>query len=280
MACRKAYRIVQASTAATAPTAPVIKSVSETVPTKTVAPVKVPATERLLFGVDSRVNADDLLQNNIRQFDWVVRNKIQPNFWGRNIIGDNSLTKREIEFLHGKGCKIAAIYPGTEEKKTEEQGQVLARKIDIVAIELGIPDGAAIFLEIGDNETATTAFMRGFATAMMHEGYTPGFKANTDANYGFDHDFSRGLQNDREVFSKCLVWAVTPSLAEYQRMTTSHLIHPDNWVPYAPSGITRREIAVWQYGKNCHPIEDDTGKETVFNLNLVRNESVIIDKMF
>ena len=67
---------------------------------------------------------------------------------------------------------------------------------------------------------------------------------------------------------------------EYDGITTSHLIHPDNWMPYAPSGITRNEIAIWQYGKNCHPIEDDTGIVVTFNLDLVRNEQVIIDKMF
>ena len=63
-------------------------------------------------------------------------------------------------------------------------------------------------------------------------------------------------------------------------MTTTHLIHPDRWTPYAPSGLKRAEIAVWQYGRDCHPIEDDTGKLVTFNLDLVRNEQVIIDKMF
>jgi len=88
------------------------------------------------------------------------------------------------------------------------------------------------------------------------------------------------MQSDRELFEKCLVWAVAPSLEEYDHITTSHLIRPDNWIPYAPSGITRRDIALWQYGKNCHPIQDDAGNDTSFNLNLVRNEEVIIHKMF
>ena len=63
-------------------------------------------------------------------------------------------------------------------------------------------------------------------------------------------------------------------------MTTTHFIHPDNWKPYAPSGITRREIAIWQYGKDCHPIEDDMGNMTTFNINLVRNEEIIKYNMF
>ena len=122
--------------------------------------------------------------------------------------------------------------------------------------------------------------MRALAQALLFEGFTPGFKANTDAVYSFDREYSRGMQSDRELFEKCLVWAVAPSLEEYDHITTSHLIRPDNWIPYAPSGITRRDIALWQYGKNCHPIQDDAGNDTSFNLNLVRNEEVIIHKMF
>lgn len=34
------------------------------------------------------------------------------------------------------------------------------------------------------------------------------------------------------------------------------------------------------YGKQCHPIKDNTGKVTTFNLNLANNEQVFIDKLF
>lgn len=236
--------------------------------------------DRLLFGVDSKFRSFDRLQNNIKLFEWVTRNKIYPDYWGRNINGENCLTKEEVTFLHTNGCKIAAIYAGSDEKETEEQGKILAKKVDIIAIELGIPDGTAIFLELEADEYITTAFMRGFAESLMIEGIIPGFKANTDAAFGFDREFSRGLQTDSDIFNKCLIWSVVPTLEEYEDMTTSHMIHPDNWMPYAPSGMSRRDIAIWQYGKNCHPIENDDGKMTTFNLNLVRNEQVIIDKMF
>ena len=244
------------------------------------APVVAQKADRLLFGVDSETQANDVLQNNISEFEWVVRNKIYPNFYGRYLTGENCLTREEINFLHSKGCKIAAIYQDPGEKQTEEQGQILAKKMDVLAFELGIPTGTAIFLELGEEEMATYAFMRGFATTMVEEGYTPGFKVNTDARFAFDREFSRGMQTDGDVFKMCQIWAVSPVVEEYNGITTSHLIHPDNWQPYAPSGITRNQIAVWQYGVNCHPIEDDMGKITTFNLNLVRNEQVVIDKMF
>ena len=68
----------------------------------------------------------------------------------------------------------------------------------------------------------------------MSKGYTPAFKVNTDAKFAFEREFSRGMQNDKEIFGKCLIWAVSPTVKEYNGITTSHFIHPDNWAPYAP----------------------------------------------
>lgn len=268
MACRNAYR-----------NRIMINSVEET-QHKITEPVVAQKVSRLFFGVDSKIQADDLLQNNIDMFEWVVRNKIPPNFYGRNIVGENALTKKEIDFLHIRGTKIAAIYRDAGEKKKEEAGIAVAKKTIEVARKLEIPAETAIFLEIADGEAVTRDFLRGFAKTLISVGYTPAFKSNTDAKYVFDREFSRGLQTDKEVFNKCLIWAVAPTLAEYDGMTTTHLIHPDVWRPFAPSGITREQVAVWQYGKDCHPIADDAGKKTTFNLDLVRNIDVIVNKMF
>ena len=269
MACRKIY---QAENAVYEPAAKTEASDSQKA---------APNFEkRLFFGVDSGFCSDDLLQNNISHFEWVVRNKLYPNFVGRNMTGENSLTKAEIEFLRSMGCKIAPVYRTNEEKRTEEQGKMLAKKIGIAALELDIPEGTAIFLEIGEKEVCSTAFMRGLAKGLSQEGYTPGFQANTDAKFGFDREYSRGMQTDKEIFSQCLIWSVSPSLDEYSNMTTTHLIYPDYWIPFAPSGIHRDDIAVWQYGTSCHPIDNDAGERTVFNLDLVKNENIIIEKMF
>lgn len=265
MACRNAYRA----------------KTNEKEQTAALKKMKVEKkVERLLFGVHSTNVSNDMLQNNLDLFEWVKRNKIYPNFWGRNMNGENSLTKKEVEFLHDKGIKIAPIYRSDDAKKTEEQGKLLAKKVGVIAMELQIPAGTGVFLEIAEKENAATKFMKGFAEGLMAEGFTPGFKANTDSKYSFDREFSRGMQTDKEVFNKCLVWAVAPVLSEYEKMTTTHSIHPDNWIPFAPSGLSRKEIAVWQYGKDCHPIENNKGDETAFHLDLVRNEQVILDKMF
>ena len=247
---------------------------------KITKPTVTETVHRLLFGVSSNTRSDNVLQNNIDQFEWVLKNKIYPIFWGRELLGEHALTKEEIEFLHSKGCKIALICDCPEKKTTEEDGVTVAKKAVEKADHLGVAEGTVIFMLIKEDEAVTKACMRGYAKVLMAAGFTPGFKANTDARYGFDREFCRGVQSDKDIFDKCLIWAVSPTLPEYNRMTDSHLIHPDNWTPHAPSAINRKEIAIWQYGKDCHPIYDDNDKETSFNLDLVRNEDVIIDKMF
>ena len=89
MACRNTYRRKTADTVPAGST-PAVKRNTES---KKFA-------KRLLFGVDSKTRADDLLQNNIDEFEWVVKNKIYPNFYGRYVSGDDRLTVEEIKYLH------------------------------------------------------------------------------------------------------------------------------------------------------------------------------------
>ena len=234
----------------------------------------------LRFGVDSKTPANVILQNNLTAFDWVERNKIAPAFWGRYLTGENCLTGEEIAFIHSNGCKIALICCEEGERLTEEQGAALGNMVCLRAFELGAPEDTAIFLEVPEDENTSAAFMKGYAKMLLFNGFIPGFKANTDSVVSFDREFSSGLQTDREIFELCLVWAVAPTLPEYDRMTTTHLLYPDNWAPFAPSGITRKDIAIWQYGKDCHRIYDNDDRETSYNLNLVKHDQVVYDFMY
>ncbi len=267
MACRDAYQ---------ANTADVEIGLAETSVTDYSA---IQNQEQLLFGVDSEMQANDVLQNNLTVFDWVTRNKLYPNFWVRNINGKNCLSREEIEFIHDKGCMVAALYSSNTLMEAEEQGELAAAKAVLKAIELGIPKGTALFLEIPE-EGATREFLLGFAKAVLEDGYVPAFKANTDSECSFDREFSSAKQVDKSVMDKCLIWATAPCLPEYNGITTTHLLHPDQWKPYAPSNTTRNEIAVWQYGVGCHPILDDEGEEVTFNLNLAKDKTMLIRKMF
>lgn len=237
--------------------------------------------DRLIFGVDSHIPANRILQNNLSLFEWVVRNKEYPAFWIRNINGDDALTIEEIEFLHDAACKIVPVYADHTVKNTEESGEQIAEEAIACVSGLGIPRGNVVFVDISDAETITTNFMKGYAATIIKYGYVPGFKANTDSNYSiFNCEYSRGVQIFRELFESCLIWATAPTIKEYNQITTTHFIHPDNWKPYAPSGTRRSDIAIWQYGKNCHEIYDDNDKKAFFDVNLIRNKNIIKNKIF
>lgn len=233
----------------------------------------------MYFGVDSLTRADTVLQNNLTLFQWVARNKLVPNYWGRAINGKNAVTLEEIDFLHRMGCKVACLYSGDSQAVSlEAHGAIDGKKAVIAAVELGIPAGTAIFLEV--KAGVTDAYLKGYASALLSDGYTPGFCADTDSSNDFDHQFSRGQQKDPETFGKCLLWAVSPSLPEYYRTNDSHQIHPDAWAPHCPSGMTQNQVAVWQYGRECHPINDYAGRPTSFDISIVKDPSVVLNRMF
>ncbi len=238
------------------------------------------SVERLIFGVDSKIPATGLLQNNITEFEWVKRNNEHPMFWGRCISGENALSREEIKFLHLNGCKVAPLYFASQSKENADDGKADAESAAAAAKMLEIKQGAAIFLVIEDSDRLHIEYLKEFVKTMLDRGYIPGFKANTDAAFAFDRQFSRGMLFDRKSFEKCLVWATSPSLVKYERITDTHIIQPDIWRPFAPSSISRNDISVWQYGKNCHPILDDEGNETVFNVDLVKNIENISNTMF
>ena len=120
---------------------------------------------------------------------------------------------------HAKASRVAAVYNDSGKKQTEEQGKSAGEIAVALAFDLEIPQGSAIFLDIGE-ESASKDYLKGFAEELMESGYAPAFKANTDAHFDFDREFSRGLQTDRELFEQCLVWAVAPTLSEYDSKET------------------------------------------------------------
>ncbi|MBR6502632.1 MAG: hypothetical protein IKT42_04245 [Clostridia bacterium] len=236
--------------------------------------------DRLFFGVDSNVRANNTLQNNLTQFEWVKRNKSHPNFWFRNINGKNSLTIEEIDFIRMCGTKIGAVCRDDGPKEKIIQGDIFVSGLLNTINKLRIPQGSAIFIAFDDDDIVSTEYMYGYAQKLLSSGFVPGFKANTDAHYPFDKEFSRGIKYENNVFKKCLVWATTPVIDEYDGITTTHLIHPENWLPFAPSGITRNDIDVWQYGRKCHPINDNFDEETFFNVNLTNNFDLVNKYLF
>lgn len=270
--------------------APIVADITETLAAVPVVAETIENTNQdvawngqVFFGVDSEAPANALLQHNLLHFDWVTVNKLYPNFWGRYIGGEKAITPEEVQFLHEKGCKIVPIYAAnnSEEITTEVQGIEDARRAFYKAKELGIGLQTVIFLKIPEQVTVQSEYLLGFARTLLSLDYIPGFYANTDAKgEDFSHQFSRGFMNEPEVFGKCEIWAISPSLPEFFETVNAHTLYPDSWKPHSPSCMTRERIAIWQYGRGCHPINDDLDNPVSFNANLVRNSDFLIEKLF
>lgn len=74
-------------------------------------------SDQLIFGVNSDMRSDDVLQNNLSLFEWATRNKIYPSFWGRNLSGENALTHEEINFCTVKVAKLLRCIRRTRPKQ-------------------------------------------------------------------------------------------------------------------------------------------------------------------
>lgn len=217
----------------------------------------------MIYGVSSNLEANLKLSNGFQTYDWIVRKNRFPQFWGRSIDGSCRIQREEIEFLHGKNCRIALIYNGA----TEEGACSLYGVEDgVCAVEaaqsLGVPsgEGYAIFAKIQPEWQVWENWIYGFAETVSEAGFVPGFIANTDSsiNCSFDRSYNRFLEISREEdHFGCLVWATEPKQEE-----------PEVWMPFCPSDITPDQISLWQASSvECggQPIEE----------NWLRNEEIL-----
>ena len=227
----------------------------------------------MFFGVDSTSKSDMILQNNLTLFEWVVRNQSHPYFWGRNIVGDNALTKSEVDFLNNNGCKVIPIYNNIQKsnKTTQEEGMLDANNTINIISKLGITSGETLYLQIEPSANLTAEYMLGYAKTIVDNGYTPGFFANTDSLYDFDRQFCRSYQTNSELFGLCKIWAKSPTKPEFYGTNNAHTTLPDYWEPYCPSCITKEDISIWRYGERCHPIRDNIGNSVSVNYSAAKN---------
>ena len=74
-----------------------------------------------------------------------MRQKCFPRFWGRTILGEDSITDKEIEYLKSKDCKILPIMQDlSEEAVSGINGAEDALRAINAAESLGIPKTKAL----------------------------------------------------------------------------------------------------------------------------------------
>lgn len=209
---------------------------------------------KILYGVSGEHPANIKLTNGYDLFHWVMRMSSPPSFWGRNMAGENRLTKEEIDFLHKNYCGIALIYNGlTEAEVSEKNGVEDGLRAVGAARSLGVPANKdiALFAEIGEEFSINHNWMIGFANAILDNGYIPGFIANTDSskNFNFGRQCSHYTQFMKDIARKSTAyWATQPKNEKV----------PTEWAPFCPSQLTPQNMDVWRTAKQINYGEDIT----------------------
>ena len=89
-----------------------------------------------LFGVWSLAATNTKLKNGYYLFDWIMRQRCFPAFWGRPISGPDKITTDEMAFLKEKDCKT--MLQEIIQRNREEH-------IEYVLIDSSGPDHAKVF---------------------------------------------------------------------------------------------------------------------------------------
>lgn len=192
------------------------------------------------FGVTTVKPSNTKLTNGYTLFDWVMRQKCFPAFWGRPISGENAITSDELAFLKEKNCKTMLVFDDfTEAEISSNDGQKLAIRAIDAAIKLGIPQnkGYAIFVVVPSDWSINHNWMISFAKYLDFHGFIPAFVGNTDSskNFNFDRQSSHYINFMAEEPFVTIFAATEPKLNDM----------PSEWTPFCPSAIKPDDINLW-----------------------------------
>jgi len=206
---------------------------------------------KTIYGVLSTTPANKRLKNGYTMYNWVMRQKGFPAFWGRDLSGEDAITQEEIDFLRQKDCKIALVLRDlTEVQVSGNNGTADALAAVEAAKSMGVPQnaGIALFVEIDPAWSVNHNWMISFAQTLVANGYTPGFIANTDSskNFNFDRQCSHYVQATGEVGQFGAVYGATEPKVDSV---------PTAWEPYCPSALNPEDIGLWVCGTTTFDAE-------------------------
>lgn len=197
------------------------------------------------YGVSSSEPSNQKLKNGYTLYDWVMRQKTFPAFWGRTLLGENEVTEEEIAFLREKDCKIMLVIKDLTEKGVSgTNGTEDALRAIEKAKSLEVPqkEGIAIFAEIKADWSVNHNWMISFAQTLFENGYVAGFIGNTDSskNFNFDRQCSHYVQETESADQLGAVYVSTePKCGEM----------PEEWTPYCPSALNPEDMHFWSCGE-------------------------------
>ena len=219
---------------------------------------------KCIFGVCSTAPANKRLKNGYTLYDWVMRKRCFPAFWGRPLLGEQAVTTEELEFLTQKDCRVALMISDlTEAGVSAPSGKKDALRAVNAAKKLGVPQnsGIALFAEIHPEWSINHNWMISFARTVLANGYLPGFIGNTDSsdNFNFDRQCSHYVHATKEQKQfGAIYWATAPKQSKM----------PKEWSPYCPSALKPEEMHLWSPGKS---VFDDISLDEIY----ARDEKVL-----
>lgn len=197
---------------------------------------------KTIFGASSEIPSNTRLKNGYTMFDWVMRQKGFPFFWGRQLTGENAVTKDELEFLKEKDCRVCLLFDDfTEAQISSNNGTNDGNRAVEAAKALGVPrgEGIVIYADINPEWSINHNWMLGFAGSVVNAGYAVGFIGNTDSskNFNFDRQSSHYVQSIR--YRKYM-------MASFGATEPKCSTDTEEWSPYCPSGMNTEDIDLWR----------------------------------
>ncbi|MBR2464698.1 MAG: hypothetical protein IKM42_07200 [Clostridia bacterium] len=199
---------------------------------------------KTIFGVSSMLPSNQKLKNGYTMYDWVMRQKCFPTFWGRGLLGPHAITEEEVAFLRSKNCKIMLVVQDlTEAEVSGSNGVKEAFRVVESARKLNVPqdNSVTIFAEFKPDWSVNHNWMIGFAGILSMNGYIPGFIGNTDSakNFNFDRQCSHYVQATEKVNQFGAVYMATEPKCSKP---------PQKWKPFCPSALNREDMHLWKTG--------------------------------
>lgn len=223
---------------------------------------------KTFFGVSSDTPSNKRLKNGYTLYDWVMRQKGFPLFWGRTISGENAIDEEEIRFLRDKDCKVLLVVRELTEREVSATSGFDSAKRAIKALEaLNITSNqeVAIIAEIKPEWSVNHNWMISFAQIISSHGFIPGFIGNTDSskNFNFDRQCSHYVQATQDTEQYGAIYCATEPKCDGA---------PEEWLPFCPSALEPENMQLWACG------ETKFGNIKVDDI--YAKDSKILEKMF
>lgn len=171
-----------------------------------------------------------------------------PQFVGRYLVygGGMPLQASEASFLHNSNVSILLVVSPANRNLTSASTAVSEANTAISAAEaLGVPQGVALFRDVENYYTISSAYIQSWWKTISNAGYIPGFYENPlSGSSDFDSAYCAAVASNGSIGSGVALYSDEPELNSYS--------YPESaapaWAADVPS--CSNKTTAWQYKIN------------------------------